>query len=173
ILTINTGVDVVFTGNVQLRIKGHLTINGKLNGKGQGLAASATGQPGYIGSTKPTGGVDYDWPNLYVWTINDVSTERPAVSADHGSFPSLTIVNSAGVLSGLPNDLRGTSGSQGGAAVMVEEGTTTPGGVGGAGGAGIVIVCRGMSYGAAGEIDTSGNDGTAGTITPEGDFPSV
>ncbi len=172
-LTINTGVTVAVTGNVQLRIRGHLTINGKLNLKGGGLVASANGQPGFIGSSKATGGIRYDWPNLGYWLIGDVSTSASIVEGSYNEFPAINIINNGGVLSGWPSDLRGTSGSRGGTAQLIKENISRVGGDGGNGGAGLAIVCRGMSFGTSGEIYSSGENGSPGTIAPAGDFPSV
>lgn len=161
-VTINSGVTVTITDNVWIRYSGHLTNNGTIDGKGQGIAASVSGTAGYYGNTQAAGGVLYHLlsPHLAVQ-----STQTPIVFGTVATVPNLDVYTTGGILSGMPDDLRGSSGSRGGSVVDYDLSTVGTGGVGGAGGAGLMLTGRGMSFGVNGKIDLSGNDGTAGTVT--------
>jgi len=162
-LTIGSGFTLTIGDNVQLRVKGTITVNGDIDGIGQGNPAGVTA--GYIGNTRAQDGV--------TWTgagKGFVSQFKAGVSGAHSSFPSLTV--SAGDqsaspqvtdVSGIPSDLRGTSGSAGGSVFRPGVGTNENGGAGGASGAGLCIIARQVAFGASGMIDLSGADGTATT----------
>jgi hypothetical protein len=172
-LTINSGVTVTINGNVQLRIRGSLTINGKIDGKGRGqtgfsdgntigsaYAPVGTATVQTIGSTRGSSGLVYSG-GLFVEYHGLTITGRPATFR-----PSLEVVG--GALLGLPAETRGTPGMFGGAVV---EGSTlrAKGGAGGNSGAGLIVVCRGTPvFGASGNIDLSGNDGSAGNSASVG-----
>lgn len=190
-LTINAGVTVTTTGNVQLRIKGGLTINGELTSKGGGMAGGAGGRfdppfgfpqivppspgvAGVFGSTREQRGVR-------LWYNNKISTawqhvamhtnDRWTTSVDgqYNSFPALELSNPDGLsIGGIIPDLRGTGGC-GGAPNMFDHwvnnvGTTGAqnGGAGGDGGGGIVIISRGLFFGGSGILRTSGDDANGG-----------
>jgi len=196
-LEIASGVTVTINQNVQLRIRGFLTVNGKIDGKGGGLLGGAGGNlfadnnltvisqtavsvsnyhaaadnavagiSGYLGTTKSSGNID---------SLNDQDHSKSyregiTVEGTTQSIPNhYNLENNLTSVSGLPVDLRGTSGS-GGSILMRRDGSSAPytltvvgnGGNGGSGGAGLLIICRGMAFGASGAIDTSGGDGALG-----------
>jgi len=195
-LEIASGVTVTINQNVQLRIRGFLTVNGKIDGKGGGLLGGAGGSlfadngldsitvnlvsgtelaaldnaspgiSGYLGSAKSSG-------NLYAAGNVDFLTSRRFGIVTEGklqSIPNYNLENKLTDVSGLPVDLRGTSGP-GGRLLSRRDGGLTlghplyvvgNGGNGGNGGAGLLIICRGMAFGASGTIDTSGGDGLLG-----------
>ena len=187
-LTINSGVTVTISDNVELRIKGSLTINGAIDGAGNGhdggvgatlFAAGGTtytrsppapwgasnagrGSKGFIGNTQPSGhlpestGSDYGF-----YSFNPLIESLPSV----GRF---SIINESSYLTGVPTDLRGSSGSGGGFMSTSLNNTRTiriVGTDGGAGGAGLMIINRGMSFGVNGSIDLSGIDGVENSAT--------
>lgn len=176
-LTIPQGATINLTGNVQLRVRGYLTVNGEINGVGGGKPGVAfpvmtytdqepLGTPGYIGNTR--GGDGLHLVNLRS-SINHLRNRAIRTTVgEHGSFPYLGLeTNETGTtLDGLPLDLRGTSGGAGG---LVWRGTTgqaaqfqVSGGDGAASGAGLVLICRGLGFGASGLLDLSGADAAAG-----------
>ncbi len=187
-LIIDAGVTVTISENVELRVKGHLTVNGTIDGKGQGHAGSAgssevsidfsnlniysgagvidnrnPGIIGYLGATSAGGGLFIDARGNSK-PIND----GPADAAANQSVNYFSVVNNSTSLSGSPVDLRGTSGGGGRAILRMSSGfvvgvtVEANGGAGGAGGAGLTIVSRGGSFGVNGGIDTSGDDGAVG-----------
>jgi hypothetical protein len=77
---------------------------------------------------------------------------------------------------GVPKSLTGARAGHGaplilqGSSSSLEEGTGTVkalGGDGGNSGAGLVIICRGLAFGASGSIDLSGEDGSAGSLSTD------
>lgn len=169
-LTIPDGVTVNITGNVQIRVKGYLTVNGIINGTGGGLAgvadnSSATtiiaGNPGWVGNSRGLDGVKRV----------DLTSERavlitmpPAVTqAKNASFPYISLDVSGSTLKGLPTDLRGTGGGPGGKVVHTNGTFYKSGGTGGAGGAGLCTISRGFGVGASGSITLNGADTSAPT----------
>lgn len=188
-LEIDAGVLLAFSQNIQLRVRGHLQINGTLTGKGRGhLGAPAAtaagyplggngihlvnyGTPGYIGPTESGGGVT-SWiqfgKDRWEWT----SWRGWQTPGQVQGIPALTIVDWGGVaIAGLPKDLRGTSGASGRNSYnddTHDNNFYVDGGAGGASGAGLVIISRGVSFGAAGTIDVSGNDGQLGVNSAGG-----
>jgi len=182
-LELNAGVVLPWSKNIQLRVKGHLQINGKFDGRGRGApggaAASTAGSPldgsginrvnygtkGYIGPTESAGGTSgylqfgkdrWDWTSLRGWQTPGAVHSVPALTISH--FLAV-------VMLGLPDDLQGTSGASGRNSVRFDTHDNTfyvDGGAGGAGGAGLAIIARGVSFGAAGAIDSSGGDGGIG-----------
>jgi len=166
-LTIDNGVTVTITENVQLRVKGNFTVNGDIDGVGNGIAGSTADTyseknriKGYVGDTRGTDGFHRATGSLYSYERGQTG------SGDHSEFPSLSL--NAGDqtaspvptdISGLPTDLRGTGGGIGGYCINGASTVLSRGGYGGDGGAGLCIIARQMSFGASGQIDLSGTDG--------------
>jgi hypothetical protein len=174
-LTINAGVVVTIGDNVQLRIKGFLTVNGKIDGKGVGFAgASATGalqgalgSAGICGASLTYQGCENPEP-LYI-VVRESAAQLGSTTIKFNSFGGLNIVNEGGsAITGIPTDLRGTSGGSGNGA-SDDRTFQAAGGAGGDSGGGLVLICRGMAFGASGEIDLSGDTGlTASTFAKRG-----
>ena len=185
-LQIDAGVTVNLVNNVQLRVRGFVQNNALINGKGNGLAgAAAVGAPtsefdsnpgtaGFIGTTEAGGiaVIDHARANLRF-------SRGPLTIGQNHSVPSFTLKWNGTSLEGIPGDLRGSSGATGGVAFWQEgsqheEEVFAAGGAGGDGGAGLAIICRGITHGAAGKIDLSGADGLIGnTIAIPGTGISV
>jgi hypothetical protein len=185
-LTLDSGVTVTWSDNVQLRVMGEFAINGKLDGKGLGIpgtvspqvvsnpeptrpAADASG--GYFGASRSSDSllrVTYTigLGSVRLMTNNDGAMYEGVVQ----SLPVLDLAVESGVLWGAPSNLRGVPGQYGAAIGSTVAFSATPptvlvpGGHGGAGGAGLVILCRGLSFGVSGQIDTSGGDGGAAAL---------
>lgn len=171
-LVLDAGVTVTFTGNVQLRVKGFLTVNGTLDGKGGGFAGAVSpgavpsavnlGTPGFLGTTVAGGAI------VVLIFINDeaigfATVPGAVVRGVNDVAPPLSLTWDGTTLGGFPADCRGSSGSSGGVSFKVFGGSgAAAGGAGGASGAGLIIVCRGTAEGAAGKIDVSGVDGAPG-----------
>lgn len=169
-LTIADGAVITITGNVQLRIRGFLTVNGDIVGTGGGKAgvsdpgtgswdATFAGNPGYVGHSRGWDGIKCDSVFKGVSTV----TTLPAVLT-RGQFdavPFLALKVSGNALLGLPSDLRGTGGAPGGRLVTQDDAIAAVGGPGAAGGAGLAIICRGMSFGVSGSITLNGADPSA------------
>ena len=162
--TVGAGVTVTITGNVQLRVKGHLTVDGTIDGIEN---SGDTSLVGYVGSANmPQAGIEIDTSTGKLFgTFNPAGGPFEPVMRFplHATIPYLNVEQDVnGVTSGFPSDLRGTAG-QNGSAVMdqvpVERAT---GGTPGDGGSGLVIVSRGGSFGGSGSIDLSGGNGAAG-----------
>jgi len=171
-LTIADGTVLEISDNVQLRVRGFLQNNGEIRGIGGGIAGVAdsgvavqeSGTAGYFGSTAGGDGVWGILPSAFRTNPPQV----PTVQGEHSSVPLYTLTVDGSTLRGYPTDLRGTSGGPGGRlitgtskalSVLVANGAT-----GGDGGAGLIIICRGMAYGANGGIDLSGGDGADPTL---------
>lgn len=171
-LTIPNGATINITGNVQIRVRGYLTLNGTIYGKGGGLAGVAddtnpasqlTGNSGYVGNARGWDGIQAGQDFI---DGNPRLQTRPAVTTvgKNASFPFLNLVVSGTTLKGLPTDLRGTGGGPGGK--VTSNGLNTfraAGGTGAAGGAGLAIIARGMGVGVSGTVNLSGNDSAATT----------
>ncbi|WP_444922695.1 hypothetical protein ACJJH9_00025 (plasmid) [Microbulbifer sp. DLAB2-AF] len=164
-LTIPAGRTLSVLNNVELRVHGVLQIDGALvgipNNTGVGFLGSCRGghgkllgrvaQPGYV----------------YRASRGEVVTGRNEV------LPPLNIENRGGYLEGIPDDLRGSGVADGGHGYYYnrkenffeQDGQK---GEGGKGGSGLVVVSRGIAFGVSGKIDTSGEDGTAGTVESNG-----
>lgn len=173
-LTIADGASITITGNVQLRIKGFLQINGDINGTGGGKAgvsdpgtgswdATFAGNSGYVGNSR-------GWDGIAIGIVRGAFPFRtiPAnlTRGQHDAFPALELSTAGGVLAGLPEDLRGSGGAPGGRAIRMNDNLEVAGGTGVAGGSGLVIVCRGLAFGASGSIILDGNNSaTTSTAT--------
>jgi hypothetical protein len=182
-LTINAGVTVQVTGNVQLRIMGTLTVNGAIDGLGNGLAglsdpntvsaamiASTDQVAGFVGASRGSAGIRLRTFVLGLAAYAN-SVDPPISRGVNPAVPRLSIAVESGELMGLPSELRGAPGGWGGTVFdLNNNGTTTVralGGDGGDGGAGLLLICRGLAFGVSGEIDLSGASGSAGgTYTP-------
>jgi len=176
-LQIDAGVEIAIANNVQLRVKGFLQNNGKINGKGKGFAGAAAsdprqvqynpGTPGYIGTTEAGGGINLDLTTL-------VTFRGGIVAGANNTVPMLNLAWDGAALRGIPGDMRGTSGSSGMPSIVrlffSFEIFLVAGGAGGASGAGLAIVCRGFAQGVAGSINISGADGLPGALL---DAPGV
>lgn len=179
-LTIDAGKTVNIDDNVALFVRGTLTVNGTINGKGRGISAIAdpntvssafvadTTSPlvrGTFGSTRASNGITFNNGVSF-----DVYNDRTGIAlTGESAAPRLNLsVSATSTLLGLPSDIRGTPGIYG-TPVVESPGDTVraKGGAGGDGGSGLVILCRGLSFGVAGQIDLSGADGSppSGTVT--------
>ena len=181
-LQIDSGVTVTITDNVQLRVNGHLQIDGKVDGSGRGLPGVSTpeagGTAGFIGSTQAGGGWTKDQEGGY----GDIkSIEAVVTQGKNATFPDLTIINNGTSLRGIPSDLRGTSGGGGHNGYVYESlrenllDFSLSGGAGGAGGAGLLVVSHSAEFGQTGNVDLSGGDGLPGQYagSASGLYPSM
>lgn len=168
-LTIPNGCNLTIAANVQLRIRGFLTLNGTINGVGGGKAgvadpgtgswdATFAGNPGFVGNSR-------GWDGLQTLVFGHTQTRVATIpvplteASEKNGFAQRMLAVSGNSLLGLPTDLRGTGGGPGGRVVGTVGGSSTilaPGVAGAAGGAGLCIICRGMSPGAAANITLSG-----------------
>jgi len=200
-----SGSTVTYSQNVQLRIRGTLQVDGELNGAGRGLAgvadtvdvtaipafgdvagpvpfATQPGLLGYFGRTQAAGAlierVRGRSDSASYYRVRLQSVPATISSGQVEAIPSLNlIVGSAGTaISGVPADLRGTSGGPGGVRHFedseISSVNTNRGGTGGAGGAGLLVICRGFVFGASGFIDCSGADGAAGVRVAGNQVPA-
>ena len=172
-LTIDNGVTVTITDNVQLRVKGTLTVNGEVNGVGGGITGSTSHFVseklrirGYVGDTRGTdgwhrgesGGTQY---KFNVGQLGEgYNSSFPSLSLNAGDQTASPIPTD---ISGIPTDLRGTGGGKGGSCLnhsnYAVSGDKPKGGDGGDGGAGLCVIARAFNFGASGQIDLSGTDG--------------
>lgn len=143
-LVIDDGVTLTINDNVQLRVKGFLTINGSINGVAKGLVGGADrkdldflnptvfntpykdatylftrndGTSGFLGSTKSMGGWIAVRSNEGTSPGIDghmVNVDSSIVSGLHEVAPDLNLIYENSTVNGIPTDLRGTSGSSGG-----------------------------------------------------------
>jgi hypothetical protein len=153
-LTIPSGLTLTATGNVELRVRGLLQINGTLRASGGAAARTAA----FIGVTYGGRGVLVRGPD-----DGEFSGER--IVGRHYAMPVIEVENDAGVLAGIPPDMRGSGGGRGGGVQVWEPNQYLPeifGGAGGSGGGSIVTVTRGVAYGVSGVTRLDGGDGVAG-----------
>lgn len=191
-LEVADGVTVTIEDNVQLRIRGTLTVNGAINGVGTGLDAPTdtgpdntfnpaplnrpaqaflpgpTATAGFLGRVQGGAGLAVNNSGVFFGSSREVTVPAPIGGSSRTGVPEFRLVNNGTTLEGVPTDLRGSSGAPGGREFNDELDGTTPGyrqfigGAGGAGGAGLLIVTRGMVVGLEGMIDLSGSAGLAG-----------
>lgn len=178
-LELANGATLTINDNVQIRAKGFFTVNGTINGAGRGKAGVADasgwnvttpGTAGYVGHSRGMDGflvAPREFPASF-----GLANSAPAAftQGQFSAFPFLELSVSGNTLSGIPSDLRGTSGGGGGkigrAASNFLTGTvTTLGGTGADSGAGLCIVSRGLAPGASASIDLSGDDAAATSVT--------
>ena len=172
-LTINSGVTVTINKNVQLRVNGFITCNGKIDGDAQGFAgAPATSEKkGRLG-TQGRCGISQTYPGCDFpssgFRITKSAARQRSAGPFFNSFNGLNIVNPDGLsLEGIPKQMQGTSGASGDGAA--DDGSyQAAGGAGGASGAGLVVICKGFAFGASGSMDLSGADGgSPNSFVPE------
>lgn len=162
--TIPAGRTLTISGTVELRIMGHLQVDGEIEGRGRG---KASGIPGYFGNTVGGAGLS---GGTYRDTLEDERViylkhtfPGGVTKGKHSTLPAFSLDNPDGNLFGLPSGLEGSGGAAGGTVVPEDNlDFNAAGGAGGAGGAGLVIVSRGMAFGLSGKIDVSGADGALG-----------
>ncbi|GAA5446206.1 hypothetical protein Misp06_04415 [Microbulbifer sp. NBRC 101763] len=159
-LTIPAGRTLSVSGNIELRVRGVLQIDGTLQGiptnNGVGFLGSCYGGAGQLKNAQE---------------IVNRGTARGAwgktVKGRNEVMPPLNIENNGGDLQGIPDDLAGSGGARGGHSSFYSfDGSYEPsgrGGLGGKGGAGIVVIARGIAIGVGGKIENSGEDGSPGT----------
>jgi len=185
-LTIDSGVIVTVTGTVELRIKGHLTKNGDVDGIGQGLAAVAGTSTYFLGTQPPgiSGGIGNTWAwggqhledrryhiggGQYVVDSYITGYDRVQALGNYDIMPQFNITNTKATnsLTGVPTNLSGSSGGAGGNYTYSVRGggngVLAVGGAGGAGGAGLITISRGCTIGQAGSVNLSGSPGVKGT----------
>lgn len=181
-LTISSTTTLIIEDNVQLRVRGFLTIDGLIDGTAKGLlpgvslfdfdqhyywlADKNVGVPGFIGNNQSHFGLlfrepdDGGFPN-WVWVTAGYFTEGL-----HQAFPNLILEVSdsgSGSIIGIPADMRGGGGAAGPRAGLKIglSGRThqkADGGAGGRGGGALCIVCRGGDFGVSGQITLDGDD---------------
>ncbi len=132
--------------------------------------ATSPGVPAFLGTTQPTGALiertrrRSGSTSRYRYTGQSVF--GTVTQGRYGAMPGFYVRWQDGQLRGVPADLRGTSGGAGGYFYWNDsrDGVTytARGGQGGAGGAGLLIICRGMTFGASGLVRSSGADGQPG-----------
>lgn len=171
-LTIADGTILEIDENVTLRIRGGLTINGEIRGVGAGhagvsdaaaIGAGPGGTPGFFGSTAASDGIESTIIDLAREGINQLlQTRPPDTPSTVGQYPAVPNFNLSvdGItINGCPDDLRGTSGGPGGKLINNDDTVVAQGSTGGAGGAGLLLVCRALSFGLTAVVDLSGGDG--------------
>lgn len=183
-LLIDASATVTFTNNVQIRVNGFMTVNGILDGEGQGYAGgvadttyshletpvAANLGTAAVGRTMAQGGYDVAKTSFFggfeIFEVFEKGHAARIIAPDKPTHerPMLS-VNDDGTLAGLPSTLMGSSGSSGGGVDWNNNNTINAiGGNGGAGGAGIAIFSAGFGFGVNGEIRTSGTNGSAGAL---------
>jgi hypothetical protein len=181
-LELADGATLTINDNVQIRVRGFLTVNGDIDGVGRGKAGVAdaagwrviqAGTPGFIGNSRGMDGVlgaTMSRGGVYIMTQNCAFTQ-----GQNSAFPFIELQVDGNDLLGIPTDMRGTSGGAGGKLGMAPSlptfatGTVTAlGGTGGDSGAALTIICRGMAFGASALIDLSGADSAATSAVPAG-----
>jgi hypothetical protein len=179
-LTIPQGCTLNISGNLQLRVRGYLTVNGTINGVGGGLAGVAdnasptvqlAGNPGWVGNSRGLDGIDaaqdYANGNARLQTV-----PVPVTAGKHAAFPYLELAVDGNTLKGLPTDLRGTGGGPGGKITSGGKATLRAnGGAGAAGGAGLCTISRGFSTGVSASINLSGLSPSAPSL--HGPLPNM
>lgn len=165
---IDSGVDVTWTDNIQIRCHS-LNKNGRLLSIGGGHSGAiggtgdfVDGTAGKMGATESGGGTNH-WERSG-GGYRGVSRRGGSVVGDWLVLPVPLLVNNSTSIDGLPTDLRGCSGSSGGSNFDQKDQETSYGygGNGGDGGGGIIIVTRSITAGASGAIDVSGGAGSLG-----------
>lgn len=142
--------------------------------------ATTPGVPGFLGTTQ-AGGALIERVNQIKDSTSKYAVQIQSVMATvtQGAFdimPSFYVEWDGSDLQGVPTDLRGSSGGAGGYRYWSDEddpgNEINRGGDGGAGGAGLVLIFRGMSFGASGQLNSSGGPGSVGTIDSSHERPA-
>lgn len=172
-LTLPSANTLTITDNIQLRVRGFVDIQGKIDGEGRGHAGGAAvvalsgsqGVTGFTGSTTAGGGVDVDTRSHAFHTdeARVYSVFAPATKGANTGAPILPLRWEGGVLFGLEGDLRPSSGGGGGGGAEEGNPPTVTGGAGGAGGAALAIICQGFDSTGA-DIDLDGSPGLTGQL---------
>lgn len=174
-LDIPDGVTIHITKNVQLRIKGFLTINGDITGAGAGHAGASgsstvggsnPGISGFVGNSRGADGIFEARRGVLQLPYYYFTTTAAVTQGRYGTFPVIDLSVAGSVLAGIPSDLQGTSGGSGGQALSRAFETSAthvsdPGGAGAIAGAGLVTITRGLDMGASGSVILSGADSVA------------
>lgn len=171
-LVIPSGATINISANVQLRVRGFITMNGVINGNGGGragvvdpggaLTSPIIGNPGFIGNSRGWDGIDAPVAAPKFETFNTIAAGF--TRAKYEAWPPINLESVGNTLIGIPDDLRGTGGGPGGRGINHSSGFTAVGGPGVAGGAGLAIVCRGISFGVSASITLNGTDAATTTI---------
>lgn len=175
-LTINSGVTITCDRNVEIRVKGFLTINGTLDCNGN---SGDTGAVGISHSGRAC--------RMYVRLVGQDQDEGASpilpgilpktVKGKYTEMPVFNVLNADGTesgLTGVPDNLQGVDGAIGGAAVLSSSefsDRTAAGGAGGVGGGGLIVVCRGAAFGTSGSINLDGTAGSTGSTVQSDDSP--
>jgi hypothetical protein len=175
-LELANGATLTVNDNVQIRAAGFFTINGEIDGVGRGrdgVAGSSswtvlpTGTPGFLGNSRGMDGV-LGSEVIARRGTRQVTAPCALTQGLNSTFPQIDLTVDGDELLGIPGDMRGTSGGAGGKTGHFpfngtgSSGTVTHvGGTGGDSGAGLVIISRGLAFGASGLIDLSGADSAA------------
>jgi len=168
-LELADGATLTINGTVQIRVRGFFTINGDIDGVGRGKAGqadaggltdTAQGLPGFIGHSRGMDGlIGYGGFALRFATLPCAFTQGL-----YSAFPFLELTVSGNSVIGIPSDLSGTSGGGGGKVGFTLEKSPASaslislGGTGANSGAGLVVISRGLAFGASGSVDLSGAD---------------
>lgn len=154
-LTIPSGRTLTITENVELRVMGHLQVDGEI------LGGSTTSiSKSFLGVTQGGSGL-YD--SNYETSYASPAWRGVTHTGNHNKAPPLDIENDGGVLRNVPADMRGSGGGRGGDHLDAAGESIALGGAGGAGGASLVVVARGMALGASGELAMNGAPGQSAT----------
>lgn len=178
-LVIPNGATINISANVQLRVRGFITMNGVINGVGGGLPGVSDlvtpvhtsplvdGNPGFIGNSRGWDGIDMRAAAIARGGSESMVTIPAALARGrYEAWPELNLREVGGTLVGLPGDLRGTGGPPGGRTILSYSlHQTAAGGAGANGGAGLAIICRGISFGVSALINLSGADTTNPSAT--------
>lgn len=169
-LTIADGVTLNITGNVHLKIRGFLQINGDIVGTGGGQAGVTdgggaitgpiAGNAGYLGNSRAWDGIKFVSQARGVGTFRTIPAAVTRGLVDAVPVYEISALN--GTLTGIPADMRGTGGPPGGRVVDINDTVSAVGGSGANGGAGLLITCRGIAFGSSGSIVLDGAD----AVTP-------
>lgn len=159
-LTIPDGTTLTITDNVQLRIRGQLTVLGTIDCSGNGRTTGG----GFVGTS-----IGHFGARCVPYPVQGYLCSRTNGQTNQGQYeacPTFDLSNPNGLsFLGVPDDLRGSAGALGGASTRLDEfgdpDELSAGGTGNASGSACVVVCRGMSLSGNGIIKTSGVVGNA------------
>ncbi len=168
-LTLQDGVTLDWTHNIQLRINGTFHHNGTLDGAGAGPAG--LNSPDTIGLPPTVASIPHQGSGMGRTLSSDGirAVSSSAVTNFRGisqqgvydAIPRFDLRVEDGVLKGLPTDLRGVRGGYGQSVVDSGGLVIATGGTGGDGGGGLAMICRGYTTGLSAELDVSGAPGNA------------
>lgn len=142
--------------------------------------STQAGTPGYFGITQAGGAlierVRQRSGSSSKYRVRLQSIPATITQGSVEAIPSLNLEWDGSGIDGVPADLRGTSGGPGGLRYWNDsqhaETDINRGGTGGDGGAGLLIIARGMVFGASGQINSSGADGAAGVRNAADEKPA-